>query len=564
MWTKEDSNSTVTAKPIVNDLANSTDDWLAGRLPKSVIDGKPVSGGELVVRLGTDPPSLNTTIDSDWAAGHITDGNIYESLVKIDPYDHPSYRHQASLAESWEIGADQRTYTFRLRHHVKWHDGHPFTSRDVIATFTKIQDPTTKAMHVRSYTQDIESFEAPDEFTVRFRFKKPYFLVMDGIFANVPIQPSHVLEKLTGSEYNEAEKNSLNRHPIGTGPFRFESWVTNQRISLLRNHDYWGRGAYIDKLTFRIVKEGTIALELAERQELDIVQRVPAEHWAKMSEARFRAKYHRLLSYDSNYWWIGYNQTKKIFQDKHVRRAMTMLVDRPGMISALQYGLARPTACHFYAESDACDPALKPLPYDPVAAVRELESAGFKDTDGDGIRDRDGVPLRFTLMISAVSDDAAKMGTLLKESLARAGVDMKLQRVEWSAFIRRLRERDFDACSLLWASGSPRSDPTQIWHSSSIKGGSNFIGFSNARADQLMDEARGVLDDEKRNRIYREFGRILYDEQPYTWILIRPQLTLIHRRVHGVRASLSGLQYNDMWLVGPRAVSRDGSEARVP
>jgi peptide/nickel transport system substrate-binding protein len=307
-------------------------------------------------------------------------------------------------------------------------------------------------------------------------------------------------------------------------------------------------------VVFRIVREATIALELAERQELDIVTRIRAEQWAKMDETRIRSKYNRLLSYDPNYSWIGYNEARPIFQDRRVRRAMTYLVDRPGIISALQYGLARATTCHFYAESDACDSKLEPLPYDPVAAVNELESAGYRDSDGDGVREHDGQRLSFGLMIPAGSDDAARMGTLLKESFARAGVELRLQRVEWSAFVRRLRERDFDACSLAWANSSPRSDPAQIWHSSSVNGGSNYVGFSNPLADKLIDEARVTLNDDKRNRLYRDLGRILHDEQPYTWLYIRPRLALVHRRLHGVKDSLAGFQYEDIWVDGPRSV----------
>jgi len=528
------------------------DEWVNGKLPKVVLEGTPRRGGELAVQLGADPPSLNTIVDSDYSAAQITEHRVYESLVEVDPYDHPLYRHQPGLAERWEIGNDKKTYTFFLRRDVRWHDGIAFSAEDVIATFQKIQDPATKAMHVRAYTRDIEAIDALDDYTVRFRLKRPYFLVMDGIFVDVPIQPAHIISRLSGSQYNEAAHNSLNRHPIGTGPFRFDSWTSNQRIVLVRNEDYYRRGAYLDKIDFRIVKEATISLELAERQELDIVTRIRAEQWVKMDEARIRPKYNRMLSYEPNYSWIGYNEAKPLFSDKRVRRAMTKLVDRPGIIRALQYGLAKPTTCHFFADSDACDPALLPLPYDPVAAVAELESAGFRDTDGDGVRDRDGLPLRFSLMIPAGSEDVARMGTLLKESLSRAGVDMRLQRVEWSAFVRRLRDRDFDACTLSWTNGSPRSDPTQIWHSSSINGGSNYIGFHNAEADRLIDEARGELEDGRRNQLYRDFGRILQDEQPYTFLYVRPRLALVHRRVRGVRPTLSGFRYEDIWVEGKR------------
>jgi peptide/nickel transport system substrate-binding protein len=506
----------------------------------------------LVAQLGADPPSLNTIVDSDWSAAQITEHRVYESLVEVDPYDHPQYRHRPALAERWEISPDQKTYTFYLRRDVRFHDGTPFTARDVVATFEKVQDPTTKAMHVRAYTQDIESFEALDEFTVRFRLRRPYFLVMDGIFVDVPIQPAHVISKLSGTQYNDAATNPLNRHPVGTGPFRFESWVSNQRISLVRNERYYRRAAYLDRVVFRVVKEAAISLELAERQELDIVTRIRAEQWVKMDPARFRSKYHRQLSYDPNYAWIGYNQARAIFQEKAVRRAMTKLVNRPGIISALQYGLARPTTCHFFAESDACDPSLLPLPYDPAAAVKELEAAGWVDKNGDGVRERGGQPLRFGLMIPAGSEDVARMATLLKESFAKAGVDMYLSRVEWSAFVRRLRDRDFDACTLAWSNGSPRSDPAQIWHSASVNGGSNYIGFRNPRADDLIERARSELDDTKRNGMYRELGRILHDEQPYTWLYTRPRLALIHRRVHGVRDTITGFRYEDLWVDGPR------------
>lgn len=505
----------------------------------------------MISRIGAEPPSLNTITDSDWYASQITEHRIYESLVDVDPYDHPNYRHRPGLAERWEISRDRKVYKFWLRQNVTWHDGKPFTSRDVIATFDKVQDPTTKAMHVRSYTRDLESYAALDDFTVEFRLKRPYFMVMDGIFSEIPIQPAHVIAKLSGNQYNEAASNSLNRRPIGTGPFRFEAWSSNQQITLERNAKYWGRPPYVDRLVFRIVKDATIALELIQRQELDVMDRVPAEQWARMDEARVGRHYHRSLFYEANYMWIGYNQLRRQFQDVRVRRAMTMLVDRPGIIKSLRYGLARPTTCHFYAESPACDPALKPLPYDPVVATQLLDSAGWVFGSGQDVRSKAGDKMSFSLMIPAGAEESARIATLIKESMSRAGVDMRLQRVEWSAFVRRLRERDFDACILLWAGGA-RGDPTQIWHSSSIGGGSNYIGFKSAKADSLIDAARAELDDDRRNRLYRELGRILHEEQPYTWMYTRPGLTLIHRRIHGARSSLAGWRYEDWWVNGER------------
>ena len=177
-----------------------------------------------------------------------------------------------------------------------------------------------------------------------------------------------------------------------------------------------------------------------------------------------------------------------------------------------------------------------------------LEEAGWTDRDGDGVREKNGRRFEFTFMVPASSNEAARWVTAVKEDFDRAGLELNIQRQEWQTFVRRLREHEFDACTLLWGSSGPRGDPTQIWHSDSIDGGSNYIEFRNERADAIMEEARVTLDEDRRTELYREFGRILYEEQPYTWMYTRPELTLIHRRIHGVRQSLGGWFPQDWWL----------------
>jgi ABC-type transport system substrate-binding protein len=145
----------------------------------------------------------------------------------------------------------------------------------------------------------------------------------------------------------------------------------------------------------------------------------------------------------------------------------------------------------------------------------------------------------------------------MKEDYARAGIELRLQRVEWAAFTRRLTTHDFDACTLIWA-GEPRSEPTGIWSSSSINGGSNFIGFSNSEADRLIQTARSELDDDRRNELYRNLGRILYQEQPYTWLYVRPQMELISRRLKGVRQTLMGWVLEDWWIDESSTVNAKG------
>jgi len=444
------------------------------------------------------------------------------------------------------VSDDKLTYTFYLRRGVSWHDGNPFSAKDVIATLDKITDETTRAAHVRAYLEELDHYEMVDDYTVRFHWKRPYFLSMDAV-GDLQIQPAHILNGLTGMQYNEAATNPLNRAPMGTGPFRFVEWESNQKIVLARNESYWGRKAYLDRLVFRIVQDDTVRQQLAARGELDFWNHVLDEQWAKMEDSTFKAKFYRSLVYDASYAWIGWNQKAKPFlADKRVRRALTLLLDRDRIAKTLYYGLRKLTACTFYWASPACD-GIEPLPYDPKQAEALLDDAGWKDSDGDGVRDKGGVPFRFTFMIPASSVNSTKLGTKMKEDYRRYGIDVVLQKVEWTSFTKRLRKHEFDACTLQWG-GGPRQDPSQIWHSKGQEGGSNYVGFSNAQADKLIEEARTMFDEPARNEVYRKFGAILGDEQPYTFLFVSPQLTLIRKRVHGVRESLLWWQFRDMWV----------------
>ncbi|HET8937906.1 MAG TPA: ABC transporter substrate-binding protein [Polyangiales bacterium] len=522
------------------------DGWQQGKLPASVLEGKPQRGGELVVGVEFEPASLNTILSSDWIAKKIAHTRVYESLVRVDANDDPRYAIVPQLAERWEITPDGRVYTFHLRHDVRWHDGKAFSARDVIATFTKLQDPLTLAASTRADFAELEAFSAPDDYTVVLTWKRPYFLVLDAI-AELPIQPAHMIEALSAEQYNQAADNPLNRAPIGTGPFKFVEWESSSKIALERNPAYWGRPAYLDRLIFRIVGDATVRMQLAERGEIQLLHRVKSDQWMSMGSPELRAHWNRSRFYAATYEWIGWNQQRSFFADTRVRRALTMLVDRPGIIDKLLYGLMRPTTCHFYWASAACDPDQEPLPYNPSAAIASLDAADIKDHDGDGVRDRKGRAFRFTLSVPSSSRDAGRVAAKIKEDLARSGIDMQIERVEWSAFLKRMNEHDFDATMLMWG-GDARMDPTQVWHSSSIDGGSNFISYRNSEINRLIEQARVTLNADARNVLYRKFGAILHAEQPYTFLYVRPELDLLHERVKGARPNLYWWQFEDMWL----------------
>ena len=536
--------------PVVAEVPQTQGDaWQLGRLPPSVVEGTPVRGGTLVVGIDLDPESLNPIVSSDWIAKKIVHTRVYESLVRVDAHDDPRYAIVPQLAQRWEVSDDGRVYTFQLRHDVRWHDGTAFSARDVVATLDKVRDPHTLAASTRADFEELSSYSAPDDFTVVLVWKRPYFLALDAV-ADLPIQPAHVIAGLTAAHYNQAAKNPLNRAPLGTGPFKFVAWETGAKIALERNPTYWGRSAHLQHLVFRIVPDASARLQLAARGEIQLLYRLKADQWVNMSSPELRAHWHRSRFYAAKYNWIGWNERRSFFAELPVRRAMTMLIDRPGILGKLLFGLHRSTTCHFYWASAACDPKQSPLPYDPAAAAALLDASDIRDHDGDGVRDRDGERFAFKLVLHVNSSEAARSAAKIKEDLARAGIEMAIERVEWSAFLKRMAAHDFDATMLQW-SGDARMDPTQIWHSHSIEGGSNFIGYRNPEVDGLIEQARVTLDSDARNKLYRRLGEILHAEQPYTFLYVPAELDLLHESVKGARPNLYWWQFEELWLAPP-------------
>jgi peptide/nickel transport system substrate-binding protein len=519
--------------------------WLEGRLPESVWQGTPKPGGTLTVRLHAEPPHLSPHLldPTDLVATRLTLGRVYETLLRIDAADHPRYRLLPSAAESWEESADHLVYTFRLREGLRFHDGEPVTAHDVVATLDRILDPAQPTASARSSYTDVKAYRALDDHTFRIELHRPYFLFFRQLATTLPILPRHLIAK------GEFRRNPIHRAPVGSGPWRFESWSAGREIVLARNEAWWGRKPWLERIVFRIVPDHTVATQLMERGEIDLMTQIQHAAWAGMARSpRLVRDYHRVRFYPKNYEWVGWNQRRPFFADARVRRAMALLFDRDGFNRSALHGLERPTTCHFYLESDACDPALAPLPWDPDQARALLAEAGWRDHDGDGVLDRDGTPFRFTLLVPAGSVFANKLTLVLKESYRRAGIEMDIARAEWGVFIRRIHDRDFDACTMAWGDTDVESDPFQVWHSSQAASGSNFVGFRHARADRLIEQARVEFDPGRRAALYRELGRILEAEQPYMFLNVRPDLDAVHRRVRGVRPSLNFYDFDAMWI----------------
>ncbi len=530
-------------------------DWLEGKLPPEVFQGTPRRGGTLVVRIPDSPPSLDTITDSDLITTWILDRKVYQSLGELDGSKAPDYPLEPMLASSWEISPDGRTFTFHIRHGVQWQDGVPFTGQDVVATIRKILDPHVRAMHLRPYFDDLEDIHTlpGDDYTVVAHYKKPYFLAFRAL-ATQDIYPKHILDRSGGMLHAP-----IHRAPVGTGPFEFESWdVENKRITFVRNEGYWGRKAYLDRIVYQVVEDSTVAFQMLAKGDFDLYLGVTSDQWAH-DMPRIPALvqgYNRMRFFGNEYSFIGWNNKTPFFSDRRVRLAMTYAMDRAGILRVFLDDTERMTTCHFYYKSSACDRTLKPRPYDLDEAAKLLTDAGWVDHDGDGIRDKNGVPAHFTFLSLTDSSFFARVTAYLQQQLERIGVRMDIKKVQWALYLQMLRDHQFDACGLSWGDSDVQDDPTQIWASSEAKAGSNFISYSNPEVDELLEEAKTTLDASKRNALYRQFGRILYRDEPYTFLYNPPSLDVVKKDVRGIRPQIPWYDLEDVWIAKTPVTAR--------
>lgn len=506
-----------------------------------------MNGDWLVSRLGAEPAHLNPLLDTaDAYVSQMTEG-VFESLLERD---YETLELKPLLAESYEISEDHLSYTFKMRKDATFSDGTPVTAQDVIFTFDTIRDPKNETADLRNYYQDVEKAELLDDYTIRFTCNKPYFRHLD-MLSGLPAFPKHI--------YGTGDFNTHpnNRQPVGSGPLVFDSWETNQQIAFKRNDNYWRKDKqpHIGRRVYKIITDDNAAFQVLERQELDLMGMVPEQWVNRTNRPEFEAKFNKLeywapSGYVGAYSYIAWNERTPRFEDKRVRRALTMLLNRQLILDKIFYGLGKVVSGGAASTSSEYDTSIQPWPFDPEAAKKLLDEAGWTDSDQDGVRDKNGQPFTFEFLMPAGSHEIEQMATVYKEEIERAGIQMTVRPLEWATFLQNLTQRKFDAITLSWAIPVDQ-DPYQVWHSSQTEKGSNYPGFKNEEVDRLLEQARTEFDRGARNKLYKRWHAILHEEQPYTFLFHLKVLVAVDKRFANVRIYPMGLDQREWWVPAP-------------
>lgn len=505
---------------------------------------KPFDGGTLVRRIESDVHTFNfvlsTTVYEKYAISYLEDDLVeWNQNLELRP----------GIAKSWTISDDGTTYTFEIDPRARFSDGTPVLASDVVFTLKKIADPATQAVQFAGEFKglDLDATKAVNDREVKVVFKEPRAGQITAF--NIPVLPEHV--------YGKGDfRKDYNDTVVGTGPYRLVSHEHNKEILLERRDDYWRAKPSIARIRFKVIADDNVAWAAMKRGEIDEVKVKSDWWWNERNTPAVRNTMEIYQFYELAYNFIAWNNRDPILSDKRVRRALSMCLDRASIIENLYRGTARIITGPFTPDMWAYNPEVTPIPYDPEGAKALLESAGWHDSNGDGILDRDHKPLHIEMFVVSGSTISGQIAQILQQAARGIGVDIDVRQLEPATFFQRVSSGDYQS-AILGIGIDPDPDVyTQFDSSQFPPNGQNFVYYSNPEADKLIEESRKEFDFAKRKAIFRQLHRVLNDDQPYTWIAQASQKWAVNRRVHNVKVGVGlgfFLWYPDSleWTIQP-------------
>ena len=516
--------------------------------PKIYAQDGPVADGDTLIEstIG-DAKTLNPALSDEETGGDI-DGLVFNGLLRYNE----KMELEPCLAEKWTVSKDGKVITYYLRKGVKFHDGVEMTAEDVVFTWKVYSDPTVNTPYGADY-QYIKNVEIMDPYTVKVTYKKAFAPALTSTFSS--ILPKHLLE---GKDINHDD--DFNRHPIGTGPYKFVEWKTAQQIVLEANPDYWEGKPHINRFVLRIIPDQSSEFLSLLKGETDGIGAwtsgtMSPEQYARQTDTpKFTDYYNKYETDQFVYIYIGWNLDDPLFKDVQVRRALTLAIDRQAIIQNVVYGLGSVCTGPFVPQSWACNKDVKPLPFDPEAAKALFKKAGWKPGP-DGILHKNlngkDTPFQFKLYTNQGNVSRERIATIVQQQLKQVGVDCQPQIMEWTTLLNEyINKRKYDAMVMGWQFG-PEPDCYLTWHSSQTgEHQYNMVDYRNKTVDSLLVQGRETLDPARRAAIYHRIHKILADDVAATFLYVPDSLPAVHKRFKGLEVNRNGIGWHpERWYV---------------
>lgn len=498
----------------------------------------PVKGGVLNSIVQPEPPTLMLGLNQQGPTQTVA-GKIYQGLLTYDQKLAPL----PSLAKSWTVSPDGLVYTFKLFENVTWHDGKPFTAKDVVfstANFLKEVHPRARAVFSRC-----DSITALDDHTVEFKLKEPFPAFLQSFeVSSAPMIPAHLYE---GTDFRA---NPANATPIGTGPFKLKEWVKGSHIQLVRNEAYYKAGLpYLDGITFRVIPDAasrSLALESGQVQQTQYSDIEPFEvpRLKTLPNLEFSTKGYEFIAPLS---WLEINHRVKPLDDKRFRKAIAYAIDRKFIRDKIWFGLGRIPTGPINSVVKFYDP--KVTTYEPniEKAKALLDEMGLKP-------DAKGVRATVKIMPMPYGETWTRLGEYLKQALGKAGIAVTLESTDAAGWSQRVSNWDYEiTTNFLYQYGDPALGVARTYISDNIRKGvlfTNTMGYSNPKVDELFAKGAREVDTTKRQALYSEVQQILSDDLPVVWLLEMEFPTFLDKRVKNANKTAIGVNdtYEDVWL----------------
>ncbi len=535
---------------------------------KTFYDTMPSStkGGSLSYPISNDPKVMNPLLSTDSASVEIQ-GYIWMSLFSIDS---ETLEFIPALAKSYTISADRKSYTFWLNEDARWQDGTPVTTDDIKFTFDTLMNPKTHSAALRSYYEGV-NLKIIDKYSFVFTVQEPRFDTLNFLTLFKPIQK----KQFENSKDFNNDKGIMN--PIGNAAYIMSRYMRGQRITLKRNKGWWAANLpqyknrfNVDEIILHIIPDLNLMYEKFLKQDIDNIN-FTSEQWhnkvTDIDKEKFGTQPNQKKLWalkeknksPKSYTFIAWNFKNPLFNDVKTRTALSYLVDYKKINETVFYNLFTQSTSPFgsFTENSASELRNKDkmITYNKEKSIILLKEAGWLN-NGSGVlfKDINGkrVPFEFTIDTNSNNPARLKIAQIIKENFKLAGIKVNIRSLEWNSFLDNIDKRKFDAIILAW-SGAIFPNPNQIWHSSSEKNeGSNFISYNNPKIDELIKKANLEFNSKKRNKIMQEINKLIYADQPYTFIAEQNFiLEGLNSRIHSSRwiASYDSGASSDMFYL---------------
>ncbi|MFM0553493.1 ABC transporter substrate-binding protein [Paraburkholderia sediminicola] len=493
----------------------------------------PRHGGRLTLLVNPEPNVLINFATTAGAEQKIS-SKVTEGLLAYDF----NVRPQPQLATAWSISPDGLQYTFRLREGVRWHDGQPFTSKDVAVSIGLLKQYHSRG---RSTFANVVEVQTPNPHTALLKLSKPApYLIYALAASESPIVPAH----LYGS--GDPLENPHNIDPVGTGPYRFKHWERGSHAVFVRNPDYWDAPKpYIDELVVRFIGDPAARAVALETGELDLAGEnpVPLLDIQRLQALPHLALETRGYSYDAAQTQLQFNLDNRYLAKQQVREAIAHSIDRQAILKSVWYGYGivapspiSPLLTQFY------DPGVPTLPYDLAKAGQLLDQAGLP-------RQSNGFRFPLTIDYNPYDPTFARLAEYLRQTLRRVGIESTVRSQDFAAYVKRIyTDRDFDLdANFLGNTFDPTVGVQRLYWSRNFRKGvpfSNASHYNNPEVDRLLEAAAVENDPRARVEYFRQFQQVVGRDLPIVDLVTLKQVTLYNRRVHNHTVTADGLDGN--------------------